>query len=141
MKFGTIKDGRFVEIKDVTGELSGLEEPTWSAYAEDEDRLDFKITEDFEISVKTVNPEDLLRAIGAEDEFRDALRQEIKRTLEFVLWSTDHRARPHKKKRIAKKWAKQGRWKHRRSRLKACYFTAEQDGEAVTFTTRIEEAK
>lgn len=141
MKFGTLKDGKFVEIKDITGELSGLEEPFWKAEDEEEARLKLKFTEDIEISCEVVNPEKLLKAIGAEDEVREAIRQEVKRTLEFVCCSTDHRARPHKKKRIAKKWAKQGRWKHRRSRMRACYFTEERDGEAVLFTAKVEEAK
>lgn len=141
MKFGTLKDGKFVEIKNITGELSGLEEPFWKAEDEEEDRLKFKFTEDIEITLKQVTPENLLKVIGAEDEVGEAIRQEVKRVLEFVCCSTDHRARPHKKKRIAKKWAKQGRWKHRRSRVRACYFTEEQDGEAVLFTAKVEEGK
>lgn len=134
MKFGTIKDGKFVEIK----EIAEIKEPFWSS--EEEREWDLKFTDPLEFKTEIVNPEALLRAIGADPgDLKNAIREEIKRTMTFIFQSNDHKARPHRKKRIAKKWAKQGRWKQRRTKMKAYELNQERIGDAVTFTFAKEE--
>ena len=122
MKFGTIKDGKFVEIK----EIAEIKEPFWSS--EEEREWDLKFTDPLEFKTEIVNPEALLEAIT-----------EKPTVMTFVFHQDDHKARPHRKKRIAKKWAKQGRWKQRRTKMKAYELNQERIGDSVTITFETKE--
>lgn len=129
MKFGTLKDGKFVEIKEV----AEIREPFWSS--EEEIEWDLKFTEPLEFKAEIVNPEALLQAIGADPgDLENAIQEEIKRTMTFIFQNNDYKARPHRKKRIAKKWAKQGRWRQRRTKMKAFELNQERIGDSVTIT-------
>lgn len=130
MKFGTIKNGKFQEIK-----VAEIKEPLWESEAERESEWKLDFTNPMEFEVMVPSPENLFKAIGADfGDFEKAVKDEFKRQAVLVFAGTDRKARPHKKKRIAKKWAKQGRFKTRRTRLFFTDLQETRDGDTVEIT-------
>ena len=130
MKFGTIKNGKFQEIKVVE-----IKEPLWESEAERESEWELDFTNPMEFEVMVPSPENLFKAIGADfGDFEKAVKDEFKRQAALVFAGDDRKARPHKKKRIAKKWAKQGRWKTRRTRMFFTDLQETRDGDTVEIT-------
>lgn len=122
-KFGTYIGGQFKEIKEIATTDA---EPFWTA--EDQHReyklQDIKLKQTFSAEILNQEPLQVLAA-----DFAKAPGGTITAWLKYSVYN----ARPHKKKRIAKKWAKQGKYKTHRAKL--CGFSiGVEEADAHTFT-------